>query len=94
MITMVFLKTLLILLLVYYGLKILIRLLKPYLMRYIARKAGQRFEQTFGQNPFNHNTQKGKPVEKEGSISIDKMPKRSKDSKSNLGDYVDYEEID
>jgi hypothetical protein len=63
-------------------------------MRYIARKAGQRFEQAFGQNPYNNNTKRGKPEEKEGSISIDKMPKRRKDSKSDLGDYVDYEEID
>ena len=94
MITMVFLKTLLIILLVYYGLKILFRLLKPYLMKYIAKKAGQRFEQTFGHNPYNHNTQKGKTDDKEGSVSIDLTPNKKKGAKSNEGEYVDYEEID
>jgi len=91
---MVFLKTLLIILLVYYGLKILFRLLKPYLMKYIAKKAGQRFEQTFGHNPYDPNTQKRKSKDKEGSVSIDQMPTKKKGSKSDVGEYVDYEEID
>jgi hypothetical protein len=91
---MVFLKTLLIILLVYYGLKILFRLLKPYLFKFIAKKAGQRFEQTFGHNPNNQNTQKSKSKDKEGRVSIDQMPSKKKSSKSNVGEYVDYEEID
>ncbi len=91
---MVFLKTLLIILLVYYGLKILFRLLKPYLMKYIAKKAGQRFEQAFGNNTYNQNTQKRKTEDKEGSVSIDQIPNKKKGSKSNEGEYVDYEEID
>ena len=63
-------------------------------MRYIAKKAGQRFEQTFGHNPYGKNTQKRKPKDKEGSVSIDHMPNKEKGSKSNVGEYVDYEEID
>lgn len=31
---------------------------------------------------------------KEGEVSIDKMPKNKSSDKNNLGDYVDYEEID
>ena len=31
---------------------------------------------------------------KEGDVSIDKMPKNKKKSNNNLGDYVDYEELD
>ena len=91
---MVFLKTLLIILLVYYGLKILIKLLKPYLLKYIAKKAGQRFERTFGHNPYNQNAQKRKSEDKEGSVSIDQVPTKKKGSKSDAGEYVDYEEID
>jgi len=91
---MVFLKTLLIILLVYYGLKILFKLLKPYLMKYIAKKASQRFEQTFGQNPFASKNNKGDNENKEGSVSIDKIPSKNKKSKSDVGEYVDYEEID
>ena len=33
------------------------------------------------------------PPKKEGEISIDKMPK-TKESNKDVGDYVDYEEID
>ncbi|MCW8980915.1 MULTISPECIES: DUF4834 family protein [Altibacter] len=84
-----FLKTVLIILLVYFGLKFLIRLLTPYIMRYIAKKAGQRFEQAFGNNPFDAQEKK-----KDGSITIDKMPSSRNKSKSTVGEYVDYEEID
>ncbi|MAP54484.1 MAG: DUF4834 domain-containing protein [Altibacter sp.] len=86
---MTFIKTILIILLVYFGLKFLIRLLTPYIMRYIAKKAGQQFEKAFGNNPFDAPKQK-----KEGSITIDKMPSSRNKSKSPVGEYVDYEEID
>jgi hypothetical protein len=86
---MTFLKTILIILLVYYGLKFLIKLLMPYFMRYLAKKAGQRFESAFGANPF----QTPHPKE-EGEISLDKMPSSQPKSKSTVGEYVDYEEID
>nr|WP_100803737.1 DUF4834 family protein [Ulvibacter sp. MAR_2010_11] len=86
---MTFLKTILIILLVYFGLKFLVKLLTPYVMRYIAKKAGQKFEQAFGNNPFQPPKK-----EKEGSISIDKTPSSKTKSKSTVGEYVDYEEID
>lgn len=85
-----FLKTVLILLLVYLGLKFLLKLLKPYLMRYITKKVGRQFEQQFGSNPF----QGPEPKAKEGSVSIDKMPTKERNSRSTVGEYVDYEEID
>ncbi|MBV1922816.1 MAG: DUF4834 family protein [Flavobacteriaceae bacterium] len=88
---MTFLKTLLIILLVYLGLKILFRLAKPYLLRYIAKKAGTHFEKSFGgfanQNP-------NQPKNKEGDISIDKAPSNKQTSKNTVGEYVDFEEID
>ena len=43
------------------------------------------------------NTNYGKAEDmnkKEGDVSIDKMPKKNKPKSDNLGDYVDYEEID
>jgi hypothetical protein len=58
-------------------------------MKYIAKKAGQRFEQSFGNNPF----QQAKP-KKEGEVSIDKAPVKNKTSNNNVGDYVDFEEIE
>jgi hypothetical protein len=85
---MTFLKTILIVLLVYFGLKFLIRLATPYLMRYISKKAGQQFEQFFGNNP-NMNT----PRENEGNITIDKNPLKNSRVSKKVGEYVDYEEV-
>lgn len=84
-----FLKTILIVLLVYFGLKFLIRLATPYLMRYLSKKAGQQFEKFFGNipNPNQHQ-------EKEGKISIDKMPPNTSRMNDKVGEYVDYEEVE
>lgn len=87
---MTFLKTILIVLLVYLALKFLIKLLTPYLLRYISKKAGQKFEQFFGNNPNASPTQK----QNEGSITIDKMPPEHASSGKKVGEYVDYEEVD
>lgn len=83
-----FLKTILIVLLVYFGLKFLIRLVTPYLMRYISKKAGQKFEEF-----FNGNRPSSAPRTNEGEISIDKMPSQNRQSKK-VGEYVEYEEVD
>lgn len=87
---MTFLKTILIVLLVYFALKFLIKLGTPYLMRYISKKAGQQFEKFFGNVP-NMNQQH---QQAEGNITIDKMPKRPRQSNNKVGEYVDYEEVE
>ena len=84
-----FIRTILILILIWYGVKVLSRLLAPVLMRFVARKAEQRFGQQ-----FNQQQKQQKPSEKEGEISIDKTPQQSKSSNKDVGEYVDYEEID
>ena len=53
-----FLETILIILLVYYALKIILKFSKPYLMRYVVKKANERFGQAFGKDPFNTPNQK------------------------------------
>lgn len=85
------LKTLLIILLVYFGLKIILKWTKPYLMRYAARKMAERFEKSFGGNPFPpHETQRP-----EGDVTIDKQPQKSNyTSNRKVGEYIDFEEID
>ncbi len=85
-----FLKTLLIILLVYFGLKIAFRLLMPYIMRYIAKKATQKMENAFRGSSFNTE----KPKQKEGKITIDDLSRKKSRNKKPVGDYVDYEEID
>ena len=47
-----FFQTILIILLAYYGLKIIFKFSKPYLIKYIAKKANERFGQAFGSDPF------------------------------------------
>lgn len=83
-------RMILIILLVYFGVKILARLFMPFLLRFVAKKAEQRFGDQFGQ--FQ---QKGRQEAKktEGEVTIDKIPK-TKSSNKNVGDYVDFEEID
>lgn len=86
---MTFLKTILIVLLVYYGLKFLLKLAGPYLMRYVTKKAGQKFEQAFGATS-NTSSQSNE----EGSVTIDKMPSSNTKRSNKVGEYVDFEEID
>jgi Domain of unknown function (DUF4834) len=85
------LRTILILLLIYFGFKILARLFAPLLLRFVAKKAEQKFGQQFG-GFDNQTTQRQK--QKEGETVIDKMPNQNKKSNEKVGEYIDYEEID
>ena len=87
------LRTILIILLVWYGLKILARLFAPFLMKYVAKKAEQRFGQQFG-GFQNQSQQRNEQKRREGETVIDKMPERQKSSNDEVGEYIDYEEID
>lgn len=80
------LKVILILLLIYYGLKILTRLFGPLLLKYVTKKAGERFQQQFQQN--NQSQTSG-----DDDISIDKKSKQ-KSTNKDVGEYIDFEEID
>ncbi len=87
---MTFLKTLLIILLVYYGVKIILKFAKPFILSYITKKANDRFGQAFGQNPSQTSTTN----QQEGEITLEKTQANTKTSKSTVGEYVDFEEID
>ncbi|WP_308993566.1 DUF4834 family protein [Mariniflexile litorale] len=82
-----FIRTILIIILIYYGLKVLSRLFAPLLLKYIAKKAEQKFGGQFQQGP-----QQPQP-KKKGEVTIDKIP-NTKTSNKDVGEYVDYEEID
>ncbi|WP_299126273.1 DUF4834 family protein [uncultured Winogradskyella sp.] len=87
------LRTILIILLVYFGIKILARLFAPLFLRFVAKKAEEKFGQQFGgfQNP---SQQKQQQKQKEGETVIDKMPNQNKSSNEKVGEYIDYEEIE
>jgi len=80
------LKFLLYLLLFYFAFKVLGRLFAPMLFKYATKKAEQKFGDVFKQ-------QKQQQQQKEGEISIDKMPS-NKSSNNKVGEYVDFEEIE
>lgn len=83
-----FLRTILIILLVYYVAKVLTRIFAPYLLRYMSKKAEERFGGQFQHRQTNRNQPR------EGETIIDKMPKQQKSSGKKVGEYIDYEEID
>ena len=76
-------KTILIIVLGYTIFKYVMRLLAPLFLRSIARKMERQFHQ---------NAPTSQP-KKEGEISIDKSPKKQSSNKD-IGEYVDYEEVD
>ena len=80
-------KTLLILLLIYYAFKFFIRLFGPLLMKKAMSKMQQKAEQQFGG---------AKPPTdvKVGETIIDKKPSNNKTNDNELGDYVEFEEIE
>ncbi len=84
-----FLRTILIILLVYFGIKILARLFAPYVLRYMSKKMQERFGGQFQQQQ-KQNQQR----QKEGETVIDRVPKTHKDSDNKMGEYIDYEEVD
>ena len=63
----------------------LMRLAAPFLFRHMTNKMNDN---------FYNSKRKTHSKKTEGEVSIDKMPKRKKQSKNNIGDYVDYEEIE
>jgi len=83
-----FLRTILIILLVYYGVKILVRLFAPYFVRYMSNKMQERFGGQFQQQQRNETRTK------EGETVIEKGPRSKKDSNDKVGEYVDFEEIE
>ena len=70
--------------LIYRILGFLMRLATPFLLRHMSNKMKDNFSQN----------KRSKSKKNEGEVTIDKMPKRNKESNNNIGDYVDYEELD
>jgi hypothetical protein len=81
------LKTLFIILLVYLGLKYLLRLFGPFLVKKAAETIKKKAEQQYGH-------QQPKSTVREGETSIDKAPDNSRQGKNSVGEYVDFEEIE
>ncbi|MFK7747120.1 MAG: DUF4834 family protein [Kordia sp.] len=82
------LRTIAIIILVMYALRILGRLFAPVMIRYVAKKAERSFSEQFKQQGQYQEESRTK----EGETTIDKMP-NTKSSKD-VGEYIDFEEVD
>ena len=81
-----FLRTILIIKLIYYGIKFLGRLLAPVLLKRFAKKMQDRFQQQY-QDPQN-------PPQEEGKVTLEKTNTSTKTKLDDVGDYVDFEEVE
>lgn len=81
-----FLRTILIIILVYYVLKFLVKLFAPYLLKKAVDKVQKKATQQY-------NDQQESTVD-EGKTVVDKKPQTTKQSNNSVGEYVDFEEID
>lgn len=84
------LRTVLIILLVYFFLKILAKWLGPKILRYAAKKTEQHFKEKFGGFPDQSSSNE----EKEGDVIIEKKKGTTSSSSNKVGEYIDFEEID
>lgn len=73
-------RTILFILLIYYGIKILARIFLPFILKYFVNKVTSNFEQQFTNQQQSHQ-QTNTPPKKE-------------EKKPVVGEYIDYEEID
>ena len=84
-----FLKIVLIAVLVYYLLKILTRLFAPKIFAYAAKKTEERFKEQF--DNYQSFKQEEQPV---GDVTIDKKPTRNNKPSNQVGEYIDFEELE
>ena len=75
------LKTILIFLVVYYSIKFMLRLFAPLLLKHFITRASRK----------SRSHESNKP---EGEVTIEKNKAKQKSTNSDVGDYVDFEEID
>lgn len=82
------LRTILIILIIYYAFRFFAKIFAPILMKKMVSKMQQKAQQQYNQP--RQNTASAK----EGETIIDKKPNTQKSSNNSVGDYVDFEEID
>jgi ABC-type bacteriocin/lantibiotic exporter with double-glycine peptidase domain len=77
-----FIRTLAIIILCYYLFKFAMRLLAPYLMQKVAKKAEEHIKRQFEQQQQNYQST---------AENNQEVPKKDKKV---VGDYIDYEEVE
>lgn len=83
-----FIRTILIILAIYYALKIIGRYIFPIFMKKMMQNVEKKFSEQQGRTTSqNQNV-------KEGETIIDRTPNTRSKSNNDVGEYVDYEEVD
>lgn len=82
------LRTLAVILLVYFGIRLLFYWLAPRLFAYAARKAENHFREVFSQQ----HGQEYAP--QPGNITIEKKTKKKDKDREKVGEYIEFEEIE
>lgn len=90
------LRTIAIIVIVYYGFKVISRYLFPRFINWAGRKAQQKFQEELQRKFNNHQqNQNNYSQEKEGEVEISQKNDKSKPNKSSdFGEYVDFEEVE
>ncbi len=81
------LRTILIILAVYYGFKLVSRYVIPFLLRRFINKMQDKVRQQHENQQQDTNVNVGETV-------IDKKPKNGNKSNNSVGEYIDYEDIE
>ncbi len=79
------LRTLLIIIAIYYAIKFIARLAFPHMLQHFMQKMEKKMQDQQGYSKRNET--------KIGETVVDKAPKNKK-SNDSVGEYVDYEEVD
>ena len=89
-----FVRTILILFIIFYGFRLLSRYVFPFLLkRWVNKKMGQFQNQT--QQQFRDQQQaKEFAKQHEGEVKIKSRGNASKSDSNDIGDFVDFEELD
>jgi hypothetical protein len=80
-------RTILIILLIYFAFKLFITVVWTNDPEIFLKKIGNKVQQQFNQQAPGEKAKKGEVV-------IEKKPKKGRKSNKNVGEYIDYEEID
>lgn len=85
-IEMGFLKTIAILILIYYAFKLIVKYILPLFLVRVVKNVEKKMQ---NQKEQYNNQSKGKV----GETVIDRKPTSQKSTNKNVGEYVDYEEV-
>ena len=81
------LRTIAILVIIYYAFKFFSRYIAPIFLKKVINNVEKKYKEQQQQNTYNETTGKV------GETVIAKKPTEPKESSKDVGDYVDYEEV-